>query len=90
MPLVKEIVKFAIGSLVFQNSLLNAAYSISDIKLLWYDLVLIKFIKKYKQKFYFPQFEKDTTFIKKNWQAYRGIKTVFKLTNLPWNMQCFC
>ena len=35
MPLVKEIIKFPIESLVFQNRLLNGAHSIRDIKLPW-------------------------------------------------------
>ena len=36
MPLVKEIIKFAIESLVFQNRLLNGAHSIWDIKFPWH------------------------------------------------------
>ena len=42
MPLVKEIIKFTIESLVFQNRLLNGAHSIWDIKLPWYHLNLIQ------------------------------------------------
>ena len=33
----KRTVKFVIESLVFQNRLLNAAHSIWDIKISWYD-----------------------------------------------------
>ena len=36
-PLVKEIINFAIQSLVFQSRLLNGAHSISDIKLPCYN-----------------------------------------------------